>query len=253
MRLAELLSERVPGLHLIHLPLLSIIPNENLADTQQLQQLVKETDLAVFVSPNAIECGMRLLQTNWPKSVPIAVVGGGSAEALDRRGMTADHGYQVYFPKDPKHWDSEGLWQELNQTEHDWRGQHILFLRGAGGREWLSEQFLARGARITQFETYRRIPLSKEAVAWQALRKADASQSACLLTSSEAVNHFAAYLKEQSDWGVNWLTLAKMICSHPRIAETAKNEGFKKVELCSPGDDNLVFASQNWFNSLANS
>ena len=53
MRLAELLSERVPRLHLIHLPLLAIIPNEHVADTQQLQKLVQETDLAVFVSPNA--------------------------------------------------------------------------------------------------------------------------------------------------------------------------------------------------------
>lgn len=252
MRLAELLSERVPRLHLIHLPLLAIIPNEHVADTQQLQKLVQETDLAVFVSPNAIECGMRLLQTNWPQSVPIAVVGGGSVEALERRGMTAAHGYQVCFPKDPTHWDSEGLWDELNKTECNWQDKHILFLRGTGGREWLSEQFLSRGARITQFETYRRIPLPKEAAAWQALRKVDASQSACLLTSSEAVNHFAAYLREHADWGIHWFNFAKMICSHPRIAETAKKEGFKKVELCSPGDDNLVFASQNWFNSLTN-
>ncbi len=253
MRLAELLGQQVPGLQLIHLPLLSIIPNEHLADTQKLQKLVEEADLAIFVSPNAIECGMRLLQKNWPKSVPIAVVGGGSAEALNRRGMTAEHGYQIYFPKDPEHWDSEGLWHELHQTKNDWQDKHILFLRGAGGREWLSEQFIAHGARITQFETYRRVPLSKEAVAWQTLKKADASQSACLLTSSEAVHYFAVYLKEQSDWGGAWFSLAKMICSHPRIAETAKNEGFEKVELCSPGDDNLVFASQNWFNSLTSS
>ena len=252
MRLAELLLEQVPGAHLIHLPLLSIIPNESPADTHQLQTLVDAADLAIFVSPNAIECGMRLLQTSWPKSVPIAVVGGGSAEALERRGITADQGYQVFFPKNPEHWDSEGLWRELNQGQVIWQGKNILFLRGSGGREWLSEQFLSQGARTTQFETYRRIPLSKEATAWQSLKQVDANQSACLLTSSEAVHYLAEYLKQQDqlDWGEDWLNFAKIICSHPKIAQTAKNEGFKKVELCSPGDDNLVLASQNWFNSL---
>lgn len=252
MRLAELLGQRIPGLHLIHLPLLSIVPNEKSEDSQKLQKLVEQTDLAIFVSPNAIECGMRLLKTAWPKSVAIAVVGGGSAEALDRREITLANGYQVYFPKNPANWDSEGLWSELNQVESDWRGKKILFLRGTGGREWLSEQFVSHGAQITQFETYRRVPLSKEAAAWQSLKKVSPGQSACLLTSSEAVHHLAHYLKEQKDWGGDWLTLAKIICSHPRIVETAKSEGFKKVELCSPGDDNLVFASQNWFNSLAN-
>ena len=252
MRLAELLGQRVPDLHLIHLPLLSIVPNEKSEDSQKLQKLVEQTDLAIFVSPNAIECGMRLLKTAWPKSVAIAVVGGGSAEALDRREIAIANGYHVYFPKNPANWDSEGLWSELNQVESDWRGKKILFLRGTGGREWLSEQFVSHGAQITQFETYRRVPLSKEAAAWQSLKKVSPRQSACLLTSSEAVHHLAHYLKEQKDWGGDWLTLAKIICSHPRIVETAKSEGFKKVELCSPGDDNLVFASQNWFNSLAN-
>lgn len=252
MRLAELLLARVPGVNLIHLPLLSIIPNESQADTHQLQTLVDAADLAIFVSPNAIECGMRLLQKSWPQSVPIAVVGGGSAEALERRGITADHGYQVFFPKNPENWDSEGLWRELNQAQSIWQGKNILFLRGSGGREWLSEQFLSHGAHTTQFETYRRIPLSKEAPAWQILKKADANQSACLLTSSEAVHYFAEYLNQQDqlDWSGSWFNFAKMICSHPKIAETAKNEGFKRVELCSPGDDNLVSASQNWFNSL---
>jgi len=252
MRLAELLGQHVPNAHLIHLPLLSIIPNENPVDTQKLQKLVNATDLAIFVSPNAIECGMRLLHQAWPKSIPIAVVGGGSAEALERRGITLANGYQVDYPKNPESWDSEGLWRELNGVQRNWQGKHILFLRGAGGREWLAEQFLFHGAQITQFETYRRLPLSKEAAAWESLKKVDAHQSACLLTSSEAVHYFALHLKEQPEWGSAWLNLAKIICSHPRIAQTAKDEGFKMVELCGSGDDNLVFASQNWFNNLTN-
>ena len=88
MRLGELLSQQLPELKQIHLPLLSIVPNENPQDAKRLKDLLPSIQLAVFVSPNAIECTMRLLQADWPVTVPIAVVGGGSVEALERRGIT---------------------------------------------------------------------------------------------------------------------------------------------------------------------
>ena len=56
LRLGELLHRKFPMLEQIQLPLLSIVPNENPVDAKRLKELLLTTDLAVFVSPNAIEC-----------------------------------------------------------------------------------------------------------------------------------------------------------------------------------------------------
>jgi uroporphyrinogen-III synthase len=249
MGLLKLLSQQMPQLHLMHLPLLSIVPNENELEGKRLRDLVESVDLAIFVSPNAIECGMRLLAKDWPIRLPLAVVGGGSAETLKHRGITAEHGYTVYCPKDPKNWDSEGLWAELNQLPQDWKSKKILFVKGAGGREWLAEHFLDAGAQIYSVNTYRRIPLSKDSPVWADLKDMEAAHSACLMTSSESVRCFSEFL-DGVVWGAFWKNEATMICSHERILETSKQEGFKKVELCSAGDNNLALASENWFNTL---
>ena len=68
-RLGELLKEQLPSLEQIQLPLLSIVPNEDQAEAQRLRTLLTTVDLAIFVSPNAIECGMRLWGAEWPKFI----------------------------------------------------------------------------------------------------------------------------------------------------------------------------------------
>ncbi len=250
MRLGELLSQQLPELKQIQLPLLSIVPNESPQDAKRLKELLPSIDLAVFVSPNAIECTMRLLGADWPKTVALGVVGGGSVEALERRAITPENGYKIYYPKLPENWDSEGLWAELQKVRTDWAKQHILFLKGSGGRAWLAEQLLHSGAQIHHLETYRRVPLSKDAPVWQTLKNTEAKDSACLITSSEGLRHLADVLKDSQPWGQEWLNLALMICSHPRIAKTAEELGFKKVECCNAGDNQLVLASERWIQQL---
>jgi uroporphyrinogen-III synthase len=224
----------------IQLPLLSIVPNENPADAKRLKELLPATDLAVFVSPNAVECSMRMLQTEWPKNLPIAVVGGGSLEALSHHGITAQHGYTIYAPSNPSEWDSEGLWKILNQAQTSWAGKKILFLKGIGGRAWLGEQFLLQGAEIHSVATYKRMPLPDDASAWLELKNARPSDSMCVLTSSEAARHFAQYLKENTSWAGSWLNEAMMLCTHERIAQVCRELGFKNVDWCAPGDDHLL-------------
>ena len=240
LRLGELLHRKFPMLEQIQLPLLSIVPNENPADAKRLKELLPATDLAVFVSPNAVECSMRMLQTEWPKHLPIAVVGGGSLEALSHHGITTQHGYTIYAPSNPSEWDSEGLWKILNQAQASWAGEKILFLKGIGGRAWLGEQFLLQGAEIHSVATYKRMPLADDAPAWLELKNTRPSDSMCVLTSSEAARHFAQYLKENTSWAGSWLNEAMMLCTHERIAQVCRELGFKNVDWCAPGDDHLL-------------
>jgi uroporphyrinogen-III synthase len=230
----------------IQLPLLSIVPNENPVDAKRLKELLPASDLAVFVSPNAVECSMRLLQSEWPKTIPIAVVGGGSLEALSHHGITVEAGYTIYAPSNPSEWDSEGLWKVLNQAQKSWAGKSILFLKGIGGRAWLGEQFLLQGAEIHSVSTYKRVPLASDSPAWLGLKKALPSDSLCVLTSSEAVRHFAQFLKENSSWAESWLNEAMMLCTHERIAQVCNELGFKNIDWCAPGDDQLLVKIHQW-------
>lgn len=251
MKLGEMLRTHLPQIDQIHLPLLSIIPNIDPVEAKRLRELLAIADLAIFVSPNAIECAMRLLDQAWPKNVPVGVVGGGSLEVLGRHGVTLAEGYQVIAPGDPDRWDSEGLWDELGKTGINWSGKNILFLKGIGGRPWLGEQFLHAGAKIHSIQTYRRVPLDKEAAAWKPLQNVEPREAACLMTSSEALRHFAQVI-QSFPWGRIWFEFATIICSHPRISDAALELGFKQVENCLPGDDNLVKASSKWFSELQN-
>jgi len=246
LRLGELLHRKFPMLEQIQLPLLSIVPNENPVDAKRLKELLPASDLAVFVSPNAVECSMRLLQSEWPKTIPIAVVGGGSLEALSHHGITVEAGYTIYAPSNPSEWDSEGLWKVLNQAQKSWAGKSILFLKGIGGRAWLGEQFLLQGAEIHSVSTYKRVPLASDSPAWLGLKKALPSDSLCVLTSSEAVRHFAQFLKENSSWAESWLNEAMMLCTHERIAQVCNELRFKNIDWCAPGDDQLLVKIHQW-------
>ncbi len=245
-RLSELLSERAPQLLQVQLPLLSIVPSEDPQELARLKKLIQEVDLVVFVSPNAIECGLRAWGAQWSTRLPVAVVGGGSLETLSNHGISHSQGYQIIYPKNPAEWDSEGLWASLNQWQTDWKNKKILFVKGSGGREWLGEQFLLQGAEIYAVCTYRRLPLPGSAPAWQSLKQLSPGETACVLTSSEALQHFAQTLHQDSTFSSDWFNLATMICSHPRIAQVAHDAGFKQVELCEAGDENIVRASQAW-------
>ena len=83
---------------ILSLPLLTIVPKEDEQSDSQITPLAdhiatvfKDADLAIFVSPNAIECTMRLLGRSWQdfskKIIPIGVMGGSSKLALQHHGI----------------------------------------------------------------------------------------------------------------------------------------------------------------------
>lgn len=248
--LSDLLKEQLPKLNQIQLPLLSILPNQDPTEGVKLKEMMKLANLAIFISPNAIECGMRLLDSEWPKNLPIAVMGGGSAEALERRGITIDQGYQIHYPRNSQNWDSEGLWAELNSSEAGWVNKEILFLKGVGGREWLAQQFLGQGAKIHEVVTYRRVPLNMESPIWEKLRQEPPGETAFFISSSEALRHLSEVFHDSTFWGRDWIDSVTIICSHERIIKAAKDLGFKQVEYCLPGEAYQLAAAQDWIKTI---
>ncbi len=241
---------------ILSLPLLTIIPKENDISGSQVDSLadhittiLKDVDLAIFVSPNAIECTMRLLGRSWQdlskKIIPIGVMGGSSELALHHHGVGLEETpTRILIPENNEHWDSEGLWQKLQALNADWSGYKVVIFKGEGGRDWLADTLKAAGAMVETISVYTRMPLDIDNPAWEAIHEIDFSQSLWLLTSSEAVRYLGEVMQNKFK---QTLLDASAICPHQKIGEAAKAIGFGKVFICEPGDEALMKASQVWF------
>ena len=242
-------------LNILSLPLLTIIPKGEEFNGEQGDPLadyiatqLQDTDLAIFVSPNAIECTMRLLGRAWQdfskRIIPIGVMGGSSKLALEHHGIGQEvTPTQILLPKSHQQWDSEGLWETLQALDWDWSKRKVIIFKGEGGRDWLADTLKSAGAQVEAISVYARVPLSLESPAWQAVWEMNFAQSLWLLTSSEAVRYLGKVAQEQPQ--ANLLS-ASAICPHQKIGEAAKAIGFGKVFICEPGGDALIKAAQVW-------
>lgn len=231
---------------IISLPLLTITPKGDDLLVEQITTALKTADLAIFVSPNAIECTMRLFNTSWQDlsntPIPIGVMGGSSMSALKNHGIGIEGlPTPIILPQDNAHWDSEGLWLELQRLQVDWSNQKVLLFKGEGGRDWLADTLKNAGAQVEAFSVYARVPLDLNSSAWNEIHEMEFAQSLWLLTSSEAVRYLAQAKLP--------LELATAVCPHHNIADVAKQIGFGKVFTCEPGDESLITASQAWLSS----
>ena len=228
---------------IISLPLLTIAPKSDDVLVGQITAALKTADLAIFVSPNAIECTMRLFEQSWQDfsemPLPVGVMGGSSMAALKNHGIGIESNpTKVILPQNNTEWDSEGLWAELQKLKWDWAGKNVLIFKGEGGRDWLAETLKEAGAQVEAFSVYARVPLDLNSPAWNDIHEMDFAKSLWLLTSSEAVRYLGQAKLP--------LDLATAICPHHNIADAAEQIGFGEVFACEPGDEALIAASQAW-------
>ena len=233
---------------IVSLPLLTIVPKADHSLADHIATTLKDADLAIFVSPNAIECVMRLLERDWQefskKIIPIGVMGGSSKLALQNHGIGQEKNpTPVLIPKNNEQWDSEGLWQELQSLGWDFKKQKIVIFKGEGGREWLADTLVQAGAIVEAISVYTRVPLDLANPAWHTIREMDFSKSLWLLTSSEAVRYLGQVVKDQFPQG---LQTASALCPHQNIADAAKAIGFGEVFTTESGDEALIKASLAW-------
>ncbi|QWE01019.1 uroporphyrinogen-III synthase [Polynucleobacter sp. JS-Mosq-20-D10] len=228
---------------IISLPLLTIAPKGDGVLVGLITKALKTADLAIFVSPNAIECTMRLLECSWQElsnnPVPIGVMGGSSMAALKNHGIGLEGDpAQVILPLSNTRWDSEGLWTELQNLHWNWPTKKVIIFKGEGGRDWLADTLKNAGAQVEAFSVYARVPLDLNSSAWNEIHEMDFAKSLWLLTSSEAVRYLGQAKLP--------LDLATAVCPHHNIAGAAEQIGFGEVLNCEPGDEALIAASQAW-------
>lgn len=227
---------RAAGGRAILFPVLEILDADDLNPLNALIDRLDAFDLAIFISPNAVNRTMNLIAARraLPVRLKIAAIGRGSVKALGHFGVT-----DVIAPA--KHSDSEALL--ALPPLRDVSGRRVVIFRGEGGRELLGDTLMARGASLEYAVCYRRGKPNFDAAP---LLKAWARNElhAIVVTSSEGLRNLFEMVGKL---GQMWLRNTPLIMPHPRIAETARGLGLGNVVVTEAGDEGIIAGLCEYF------
>lgn len=212
-------------------PAIVILPPDDRAAVDRAHAALGAYDIAIFISPNAVEYGAPDPRS-WPPRLATFAPGPGTAEALAATGIGG-----VRIPATT--FDSEGLLElrELSEV----RGKRVLILRGEGGREQLADTLRARGAQVDAVACYRRAQPRSDG---QGLAEAFGigSIDAVTITSSEALDNLWSIANEpiRAAWRAR-----PTFAPHPRIVARARDLGLSVIATAG-GDAGLIAGLLEW-------
>ncbi|MGV8933089.1 MAG: uroporphyrinogen-III synthase [Gallionellaceae bacterium] len=209
----------------IQYPLLEILP---LADSTILNGIaagLHTFDLAIFISPNAVQYAMQTIQNSggMPASLQVACVGLSSANALRAYGIN-----KVLVPQ--HRFDSESLLAlpELQQVN----GKKVVIFRGDKGRELLGDTLQQRGATVEYVACYQRNKAQHDIADLLAARP-----DMLCISSSEGLSYLQQLLNAGAAESLMQLPL---YVTHERIALAARKQGWQNVIVAAAGDEGLL-------------
>ena len=219
---------RAAGGKVLVLPLLDIAPPSERVMPEVLRAQMSRADDVIFISPNAVRMALQTLPAqDWPPHASLFALGKGTALALQAAGLS-----RVVTPGDGA--DSEAL-LALAEFQRP-AGRRILLVRGEGGREFLAQTLLARGACVEHAVLYRRIARPPD---WSLLRPHD--NLLLVITSSEALRVLVDGAQGTDD--ATWLRQQKFVFAHPRIARLAETYGLNRGMIAPSPEDDAVFSA----------
>lgn len=219
------------GGKVILFPTLAIAPPQNLPAVLSVLQRLAHFDLAVFISPNAVDYGLRYAAQvgGLPSQLQIAAVGAGTARALQAAGhpptLVPEHDF-----------NSEALLAlaALQQVA----GKKVVIFRGEGGREHLADILRSRGAQVEYVQVYRR---EKPPVDRAVLLEAWARNgiSAIVVTSNESLQNLYDMVGSE---GQVYLRDTQLVLVSQRAVELARRLGVQRAPVVAEraGDDAIV-------------
>lgn len=217
-------------------PVLEILDSGDLRSLHALIDRLEEFDLAIFISPSAVNKAMNLIaaRRKLPPGLRIAAIGRGSARELKHFGVGG-----VIAPA--RKFDSEALLEMPELVEVS--GKRVVIFRGDGGRELLGDTLVARGAVLEYAECYRRgKPNSNAAPLLKAWARDELH--AIVVTSSEGLRNLFDMVGKL---GQSWLRKTPLFVTHARIAATARELGLAVVVEAGPGDAELTEGLVQYF------
>lgn len=217
-------------------PVLEIRDVDDARPLAQIVGRIAQFDLAIFISPNAVQKAMRVIAARGglPPHVRAATVGKASAAALRRAGVA-----DVIAPT--ARFDSEALLElpEMQQVG----GRRVVIFRGDGGRELLGAALGARGATVEYAVCYRRSKPDADPAPLFELWARD-ELAAIVVTSSEGMRNLFEMVGPA---GRARLTQTLLFVPHERIAETARALGAMRLVLTGANDDGMLAGMIDWW------
>jgi uroporphyrinogen-III synthase len=230
-QLSQLLTQA--GAQVVLFPLIEIVGLEDYQAFENTLDDLSHTNLAIFISTNAVEHAMPRVLARYPtlpEKLQFAAIGPTTAAALQGYGVK-----QVLTPEG--RFDSEALLAlpEMQNVQ----GKQVMIFRGIGGREVLADTLIARGAQVTFAESYQRM---NPQTSLQALSKQGVN--AIVVTSSEALRNLHSLAQAEK---ATWLNAVKLCVNHARIAEQAAAMGWQAVVAKTSGDAAMLDCILNAF------
>ena len=195
-------------------PLLEIQPLAY-SDEQQksLLSLLADAEKIIAVSANAAQLVLPLLATmETPLGKPLFGIGPGTARVLEQQG------YSVKIPEDEYNSESLLALPEFSDIER----QKVVMLCGMGGRDYLQQNLVERGAEVERLELYRRIPLPNNQIDQSLL----AEPEVLTAMSGDTVEALNSVLKQS---GLEAWKSKPLIVPGRRVADIASDCGFSQV------------------------
>jgi len=229
-RFSELLSAAgaVPKLF----PVLAIEPVQS-APPSLLEIKQAAYHWVIFISANAVDCGLSLLkETTCLEKMKMGAIGKQTASALYHHGIK-----EVTVPE--LGFTSEDF-LALKALEHLDK-QRILIVRGDAGRELLADTLKQRGASVAYATVYRRLSIGSG----DYLKQLHAEQQLDIIcfTSSEILQNLLNLLGTET-----WIYDLPILVGSERIANYAQQLGFNNriIVATSPADDAMLAALIQW-------
>jgi uroporphyrinogen-III synthase len=223
----------------IRFPVIEILPPRDARSARAAMARLDDFALVIFVSPNAVEHGLAMLDRARVAQTraAFAAVGESTAAALAQAGLSC-----VLRPAHGASSEALLALAELGATAV--AGSEILIVRGEGGRQLLGDTLSKRGARVTYAEVYRRAAPTKNR---GGLRPGDSNGGidTIVITSLAGIENLFAMLGPQA---VGWLQEAGYVVVSERLAAHARALGIKEQPVIAAGADDraLLEALRRW-------
>lgn len=235
--LCELIDGK--GGHARAWPTIEILPAEESEETASILSRLSDFQVAIFVSANAVEHGLKLLREHGLSLDHLKVAAVGNATAARLREADLDPVVPLLDA------NSEGLLALPMFWTPAINGKQVLIFRGDGGRELLGDTLLARGAQVEYAEVYRRARPAVDASAVDALwgqRPIDIA----IVTSSSGLNHLVEMVGERHR---DRLLQTQLLVMSDRLADYAAELGFAEPALVpeETSDSGIVDTLERWY------
>ena len=179
-----------------------------------------EQNVYVIVTSTVAAQQCVLMKNQWPGNVCFFAVGASTGRILQNAGLA------VVVPQEAR---TEGLLAlpQLNHVDN----QSVIIMKGFGGRELLHDILTTRGAKVAEWEVYKRVKLDTP-VSTQDWR---AAQIRCIIaTSGEVIQAAFDYFE------VNWLQTLNWIVVSQRTANIASKLGVTQIDISRDASDQAL-------------